>query len=79
MPEQKLEGWSDLIFLTLFLRLVNESSTKCREIVTEVLRRQLKKTKKRYVDTIFRMKDSSEAMTNGKLQVLALMADCGKL
>lgn len=79
MPEQKLEGWSDLIFLTLFLRLVNESSTKCREIVTEVLRRQLKKTKKRYVDTIFQMKDSSEAMTNGKLQVLALMADCGKL
>ena len=66
MPEQKLEGWSDLIFLTLFLRLVNESSTKCREIVTEVLRRQLKKTKKRYVDTIFQMKDSSEAMTNGK-------------
>jgi len=53
MPEQKLEGWSDLIFLTLFLRLVNESSTKCREIVTEVLRRQLKKTKKRYLDTIF--------------------------
>jgi|LauGreDrversion4_2_1035121.scaffolds.fasta_scaffold194453_2 hypothetical protein len=79
MPEQKLEGWSDLIFLTLFLRLVNESSTKCREIVTEVLRKQLKKTKKRYVDTIFQMKDSSEAMTNGKLQVLALMADCGKL
>ena len=79
MPEQKLEGWSDLIFLTLFLRLVNESQTKCREIVTEVLRKQLKKTKKRYVDTIFQMKDSSEAMTNGKLQVLALMADCGKL
>jgi len=25
------------------------------------------------------MKDISEAMTNGKLQILALMADCGKL
>lgn len=79
MPEQKLEGWSDLIFLTLFLRLVNEESTKCREIVTEVLRKQLKKTKKKYVDTVFQMKDTSEAITNGKLQILALMADCGKL
>lgn len=53
MPEQKLAAWQDLIFLTLFLRLVNESSTKCREIVTTILTKIVAKSSKRYVETVF--------------------------
>jgi hypothetical protein len=48
-----LATWADIIFLTLFLRLVNEPSHKCREVVTVVLKKLVSKSKKRYVDTIF--------------------------
>jgi hypothetical protein len=44
MPSEKLEVWTDLMFLTLFLRLVNENSTKCREKVTLVLRKLITKS-----------------------------------
>lgn len=53
MPEEQINSWLDLIFLTLFLRLVNESSTKCREMVSVILKRLVTKFRKSYIDTVF--------------------------
>ena len=80
MPEKKLQTFVDILFLTLFLRMVNEPHHRCRELVTSVLKKLLVKSNKRYTDTIFQMNgDQSEALMNGKIQMLTVMADCGKL
>jgi hypothetical protein len=72
--------------VTLFLRLVNESAHKCRELVTAVLRSLIQKSSKRFADVVWQMQTgssgaegASESLLNGKVQLLSLMADCGKL
>lgn len=53
LPADKLVQWQDLLFITLFLRLVNEQSHKCRETVTNILKALVKKSSKKYADAIW--------------------------
>ena len=85
-PQAKLQQWQDLIFVTLFLRVVNESYHKCREVVSKILKTLVMKSTKKYTDALWQMQtpqgsDSLKAkqMLNAKMQVLALIAECGKL
>lgn len=80
MPVGKLEAWTDLMFLTLFLRLVNENSTKCREKVTLVIRKLISKSNSgKLIEAVFQMENENLILVNGKLQLLSLFADIGKL
>jgi hypothetical protein len=80
MPIDKLETWTDLMFLTLFLRLVNENSTKCREKVTIVIRKLISKSNSgKLIEAVFQMENENLILVNGKLQLLSLFADIGKL
>lgn len=80
MPAGKLEVWTDLMFLTLFLRLVNENSTKCREKVTLVLRKLISKSNSgKLIEAVFQMDNENLILVNGKLQLLSLFAEIGKL
>lgn len=79
MPLQKLEGYSEVIFLTLFLRLANESDNKCRTLVSSTIRKLVAKSKKNFSETVLAMSGDSPVLTNGKLQLLSLFADIGKL
>ena len=79
MPLPKLETYADLVFLTLFVRLVNEDSTKCREKCSVVIGVLVGKSSKRFVDTVLQMESDSAVLVNGKLQMLALFGSMGKL
>jgi len=68
MPVEKLEVWTELMFLTLFLRLVNETSTKCREKVTAVLKKLISKSNSgKLVEAVFQMENDNLVLVNGKL------------
>jgi len=80
MPVEKLETWTDLMFLTLFLRLVNENSTKCREKVTTVIRKLVSKSNSgKLIEAVFQMENENLVLVNGKLQLLSLFAEIGKI
>jgi hypothetical protein len=79
MPVTKLENYSEVIFLTLFLRLANESDSKCRTLVSQTIRKLVAKSKKNFSETVLAMSSDSAVLINGKLQLLSLFADIGKL
>ena len=56
------------MFLTLFLRLVNENSTKCREKVTTVIRKLVSKSNSgKLIEAVFQMENENLVLVNGKL------------
>jgi len=60
--------------------MVNEPHHRCRELVTSILKKLILKSNKRYTDTVFQMNAQNvEALLNGKIQILTVIADCGKL
>jgi hypothetical protein len=79
MPLQKLEVYSEVIFLTLFLRLANESDSKCRDLVSIAIKKLVAKSKKNFSEIVLAMSSDSAVLTNGKLQLLSLFASIGKL
>jgi hypothetical protein len=71
--------YSEVIFLTLFLRLANESDSKCRNLVSLTIKKLVSKSKKNFSETILAMSSDSAVLINGKLQLLSLFASIGKL
>lgn len=89
-PVNLLDTYAELFFFTLFLRLVNDPMQKCRDKVALVLKRLICKTShvRALLETCFkigaqaeesRQSEKQESLLAGKLQLLQLFAECGKL
>lgn len=61
-PVQLLDTYAELFFFTLFLRLVNDPSEKCRVKVALVLRKLISKASqsRRLLETVFKIGAQSQ-------------------
>ena len=88
-PVSLIDTYAELFFFTLFLRLVNDPVAKCRDKVALVLKHLIGKTShvRALLETCFKIGAESsadagekqESLMAGKLQLLQLFAECGKL
>ena len=87
-PQQLLDNYNELFFFALFLRLVNDDASKCRDKIQTVLRRLVAKTSQpnKLIETVFMMGQQEEMSSNkkesllaGKLKMIQIFAEAGKL
>jgi len=67
MPLDRFEAFSEVIFLNLFLRLVNESERNVRDLVQLCLVKVIEKSRKNFTDVVLQMDAVTEVLINGKL------------
>ncbi|ORX62666.1 hypothetical protein DM01DRAFT_1314200 [Hesseltinella vesiculosa] len=66
--DQVLESFSQSIFMALVMRLVNDDSSKCREMAAELLKSLLDRMSSDELDTIYRVLDKWIEADNANLQ-----------
>ena len=87
-PPQLLDTYTDLFFFALFLRLVNDDISKCRDKVQVVLKKLVSKASqpRQLIETVFKMgqqedisSEKKESLLAGKLQLIQIFAEVGRL
>ena len=63
-----VDTYGELIFLTLFLRVVNDPNLKCRDKVAQVLIKLIQKTSlhRKLLETVFRIGDQEGNVDQAK-------------
>lgn len=74
MPLERFEMFAEVVFLNLFLRLVNEPERQVRSLVQSCLAKVIEKSRKNFTEIVLKMDASNEVLINGKLQAISLLA-----